>query len=179
MALHFTFRTKPSAGAGLRWATLENQWGIDKLGLGDPFRSVGDADLSNAAWAMRPKTALYLATLRGTAGAPCYPGATAKGGTLLGLPVLTSNAITDANSPSEAYIALLCPGEIQVADDGQSLIEYSEQASIEMVDAPTAGAATMVSPWQHGLVGLRASRAINWRRQRAVGSGSCPSGKAA
>lgn len=168
-----------SGSAGVRPASITN--GITPItstgstlatidaDLRGAVEALGDADLSTAAWVMRPKTALYLATLRGTGGSNAYPLVTAKGGSLLGLPVLTSNAVTDANSPTEAYIALVSASGIAVADDGDSLIEFSEHASVVMTDVGVDGATAeqQVSLWAHGLLGVRASRAINWRRMHA------------
>ena len=131
--------------------------------------AAGDADLSTAAWVMRPKSALALATMRGSGGALAYPTVTAKGGTLLGLPVLTSNAVgPDVNSPAESYLALVVAGEVALADDGQALIDYTDQAALKMDDAATDAASSMVSLWQHGLAAIKASRVINWQRRRSV-----------
>ena len=132
--------------------------------------------LDTATWIMAPHTAVFLSTVRGSGGAAAYPLVTAKGGVLMGLPVLTSGAIIqDANSPTETYIALVAASEISVADDGESVIDVSTHAAIQMDGAPSAGAAQLVDLWSHGLAGLKATRTINWalRRPDAV---ACISG---
>lgn len=126
-------------------------------------------DLSTAVWCMAPHTAVYLSTLRGTGGANAFPLATARGGFLAGLPILTSAAVgQDASSPSETYIALIAASEILLADDGASTVEVSEQASLQLDDAPQAGGATtqaVISLWQNDLAALMATRTINFQRR--------------
>lgn len=125
-------------------------------------------DLSFGVWLMNPRTATYLATLRGTGGAAAFPGLGPKGGVLLGMPVLTSAAVSDANSPGECPIILLAADELLLADDGDSTIDISEQAAIIMDSAPGAGASAMVSLWAHGLAGVKATRAICWQLRHAA-----------
>ncbi len=132
----------------------------------------GNVDLSTAVWCMAPHTAVYLSTLRGSGGANAYPLVTARGGFLLGLPILTSNAIgQDSNSPSETFIALIAASEVLLADDGASTVEVSDQASIQADDAPTTsnGSSAIVSLWQNNLASLKASRVVNWQRRRTAG----------
>ena len=137
--------------------------------LRDALEAIGDSDLATGYWVMKPSTAAYLATLRGSGGAPAYPGVTARGGVLLGIPVITSNAVgPDANSPSESFIALVIASEVLLADDMSVRIDYTAQATLEMDDAPSAGAQPMVGLWQNGLVAIKAERAINWRRRRST-----------
>jgi hypothetical protein len=67
---------------------------------------------------------------------------------------------------------LLNASDIYLADDGAVSIESSDQASLEMSDAPTqdgttGAGASMVSLWQSGLLGLKAERFINWKKRRA------------
>ena len=126
-------------------------------------------DLASAYWLLAPRTAVYLSLLRGSGGALSYPTVTARGGTLAGIPVLTSVACMDVSSPTEANILLVAADEIDLADDGAGVIEISEQASLQLLDGPLTGAAQMVSLWQHGLVALRCTRTINWRMRHAAG----------
>jgi HK97 family phage major capsid protein len=123
--------------------------------------------LTSASWIMSPITATHLALKRGTSGAPAYPGVTARGGTLLGLPVLTSSNVAASGSPGERFIALVEASEINLADDGDGAIELSSRAALQMNDAPGTGAAQLVSLWQNGLVGIKAQRFINWKRRRS------------
>lgn len=131
--------------------------------------ALGDTDLTSAYWIMAPHSAVYLIQQRGVGGGLAYPKVSARGGELLGLPVLTTNAVAmDLDSPEETFIALVTASEILVADDGASRIEISEHAAVQMNDTPIAGAAAMVSLWQNGLIGLKAERAINWQPRRAT-----------
>jgi hypothetical protein len=60
-------------------------------------------------WCLNTSSAAYLARLRGSGGALAHPNCTVKGGTLLGLPVLTSANIARSGSPSPrtSYVALV------------------------------------------------------------------------
>jgi hypothetical protein len=56
-----------------------------------------------------------------------------------------------------------------LADDGEVLLDASNQASLEMDSAPTSpptASTVLVSLWQHNMVGLRAERYINWTKRR-------------
>ena len=50
-------------------------------------------------------------------------------------------------------------------------IDMSNEASVQMDDAPSGGAQSLVSLWQNNLVGIRAEQYINWapRRQGSLG----------
>lgn len=121
------------------------------------------SDLTSAAWVMHPGTATYLAALRATGGEPAFPTMSAIGGTLLGLPVLTSTAIVPSGSPTEKFIALIDADRVLVADEGVVRVEAARHASVVMDDAPSAGAQTLVSLWQNNLRGILIERFISWR----------------
>ncbi len=55
-----------------------------------------------------------------------------------------------------------------LADDGQMLLDMSTEASVQMNDAPSAGAQSLVSLWQNGMVGLKCDRWINWAKRRSA-----------
>lgn len=133
------------------------------------IQSLVDAgsDLTFAAWVMLPRTAIYLSRLRGTSdGALSFPFVNAKGGTLMGLPVITSgNVPVSAASGSPSSITLLDAAQIAIADDGDSELSVTTQATVQMETAPETGATEQVSLWQNNLVGLRAERMVNWKRR--------------
>lgn len=131
-------------------------------------QSLIDAEmpLSSAAWIMSSKTATNLAFARGTSGAPAYPNITARGGSLAGLPVITSTSVHATGSPGERFIALVEASEISIADDNDGRIELSTNATLQMDDAPVDGAAQLHSLWQLGLVGIKSTRFLNWTRRR-------------
>lgn len=147
-----------SGGAGLAEVDADLQLLVGSLTAAEmPFLS--------ASWVMSPKTAAALGALRGSGGAPAYPGLGPTGGSLLGVPVLTSTA-------ARGCIVLLEASEILLADDGEAAIDYSEEASVQLSDTPnpTGGptdslGSPMVSLWENNLVGIRAARYANWVRR--------------
>jgi len=128
-----------------------------------------EISLERGAWVMHPQTCTYLAALRGSGGAPAYPNVAARGGTLLGLPVVTSTAIVRRGSPSERYVALVDPDEILFASDGAVTFERAADAAIEMSDTPSGGTASLRSLWQNQLLALRAQRWVAWHSVRPGG----------
>ena len=102
-------------------------------------------------------------------GAPALPGMTAKGGTLLGFPAITSAHVpVEAGSPGDGdtSITLLDPAQILVADEGRGNIEVAMEASLQMEDVPVAGATNLVSLYQTHTAALRLTRYLNWVRCR-------------
>jgi HK97 family phage prohead protease/HK97 family phage major capsid protein len=89
---------------------------------------------------------------------------TSKGGNILGVPVVTSQA-------AGGVVALVHAPSILYADDGGVNIDVSREASIEMNTAPTSpvtASSAYISLWQLNLIGLRAERFINWKRARTT-----------
>jgi HK97 family phage major capsid protein len=140
--------------------------------LEDCLNSLDPAlDLASAVWVMHSRTAANLALLRDdTNGVFAYPGITARGGTLAGLPVLTSSACVDDDSPASRFIALIVADQIAIADDGAVTLDVSQEASVQMDSAPGDGAQASVSLFQANLIGLKAGREINWAVRRAQAS---------
>jgi len=126
--------------------------------------------LATASWIMSPKTAAFLGRLRGSGGAAAFPLINARGGSLMGLPVLTSGNVVSEGSPGEGLICLAEANEILLADDGAGDVELSNEAALQLSDAPSTGAQAQVSLWQMGLVGVKCTRIVNWavRRPAAV-----------
>jgi len=88
----------------------------------------------------------------------------AKGGNILGVPVVTSQS-------AGQVVALVHTPSIAFADDGGVSIDVSREASVEMNTTPTSpvtASSAFVSLWQSNLVGLRAERFINWKRCRST-----------
>jgi HK97 family phage major capsid protein len=105
-------------------------------------------------------------------GNPVFPGLTMAGGNLLGFPVITTTAMVAVGSPVSNIIVAVKAGEVYLADDGVVTVDASDQASVEMVDSGSAQSgisgtgASLVSFWQAGLLGLKATREINWKLRR-------------
>lgn len=137
-------------------ADLASAWAkFDNAGL-EPARPF---------WIMRPRTARYLTTLLNANGLRVFPDVTPTGGILQGAPVVTSGSVP-FNTGTQTIIVLADANEILLADDGQVSVDVSREASVQMDDSPSAGAAQLVSLWQQNLVGIRAERFINYRTRR-------------
>lgn len=126
---------------------------------------------TRGVWIMHPVTALNLSLMKNALGQKVYPDINMNGGTFEGLPVITSHHVP---LTTDGYIvALLDASEIWLADDGQVTVDYSTEASIQMLDNPTNNSATgtatqMVSMFQTDSIALRAHRFINWKLRRAA-----------
>jgi HK97 family phage major capsid protein len=127
--------------------------------------------LQNPVWVMTPAEAMFLATLRTAQDLFAFPSMSAGGapgtvgGTpmLLGIPVLISSYIAAGN------IFLLEQSTVMVADDGQTTIDTSAEASVQMDSAPATPPTPLVSFWQQNLLGIKAERFIYWMMRRAAG----------
>ena len=123
--------------------------------------------LQTAVWVMSPSQAIRLSMLRTNQDVPAFPGLTMSGGTWYGLPVIVSNGVAPSGSPGDQQIILVNQNDIFLADDGQMVIDASMEASLQMSDTPSAGAQSLVSLWQNGLMGLKVDRWIYWTKRRA------------
>jgi HK97 family phage major capsid protein/HK97 family phage prohead protease len=112
--------------------------------------------------------ALGLSMVRNALGQPEFGSIGLTGGSLQGIPVITSQYAHTAGA-GDMVIALNAKA-IGLADDGAVSVEASREASLEMSDTP-AGASgvptantTLVSMWQTNSIALRAERFINWKK---------------
>lgn len=131
--------------------------------------------LDGAVWIMPATQALSLAMAVNALGQPEFPGLTVNGGTFFGLPVVLSENVPGnpgSGSPLTgvgARIILAKASEILLADDGQTLLDASREASLQMDSAPTnppTASTVLTSLWQMNMVGIRAERFINWAKRR-------------
>lgn len=134
--------------------------------------------LAGSVWIMNETTALSLALMLNPLGQAEFPGLSVtglSGGTFFGMPVILSENIPENPGAGEplagdgARIILAKASEIMIADEGQTLLDASNQASLEMDSAPTSpptASTVMVSLWQHNMVGIRAERFVNWTKRR-------------
>ncbi len=112
---------------------------------------------------MSEANAFALATALTTNGVLVNANLTAKGGSILGVPVVTSQSAGNV-------VALVHAPSILFASGGLN-IDVSREASVEMNTAPTSPVAAgtiLVSLWQQNLIGLRADWFINWKRARTT-----------
>lgn len=118
---------------------------------------------------MGESLAFTLGTMVNAVGAPAFPGLGVNGGSILGIPVITSNV-----TPLQTRIVALHAPSVMFADDGQTVIDISREATVIMDSTPAtvvqaAGAAPIhTSLWQNNLVGIRAERWINWGKARST-----------
>jgi hypothetical protein len=127
------------------------------------------------AYYTTPAVARFLASLRDGLGNRAFPGVTPTGGNLDGVTIRVSNYLANNGGSGGAPFILVDEAEVYIADDGNVTLDASEEASIDMNDAPTGSSATPtpttnVSMWQTNSIALRAEREIWWglRRSGAV-----------
>jgi hypothetical protein len=113
---------------------------------------------------MNESVAFTLGSMINSVGQPAFPGLSINGGSILGIPVVTSETVG-------AQIILMHAPSVLIADEGGIEIDASEEASVEMDSVPTdpADATTVLTSfWQHNLVGLRVERMITWGKARST-----------
>jgi hypothetical protein len=143
---------------------------------GDPSEDLKDlvstfgGDLATASFVTDPVTAAQLVLWRDATGGVCFPDAGPTGGSLLGLPLVTSRACP--RDTSGGMIALLDgPG---IAVNLEELeVQMSRAATLEMSDVPTGEGDTPVSQsvaqvslFQIDAVAMLATMYANWETQR-------------
>jgi HK97 family phage major capsid protein/HK97 family phage prohead protease len=127
--------------------------------------AAANLSLSQATFIMSEVNAFALSTRFYATGAREFPDLTLGGGSIFGVPVVTSQ------TAAQWIILVYGPG-ILYADDGGVTIDVSMEASVQMnstPDDPTTATTVLVSLWQNNLVGLRAERFCNWTRGRDEG----------
>jgi HK97 family phage major capsid protein len=117
--------------------------------------------------------ALRISLMRNTLGQTAFPGITVNGGTLEGIPVITSeNIVATGGSPADGgLIVAVNAREILLADDGGVSIDVSTEASIQMdsaPDSPATASVITVSAFQYNMVFIRAERYITWKKRRST-----------
>jgi HK97 family phage major capsid protein/HK97 family phage prohead protease len=142
--------TEAAARTDLR--ALVKTFATNNIGMGGVVLAMSESD------------AFTLGTMVNSVGGQAFPGLTMEGGNILGVPVVTSNSIV-------AQIVAIHAPSILYADDGQTQIDVSKEASVQMDSAPanpTDATTVMVSLWQRNLVGLRFERYMNWIKARST-----------
>lgn len=136
--------------------------------------AVGLLPQRNRYWVLHPRTKNFLMTLRTSQDVFAFRDEMIRG-MLMGIPFIESTNMpardqSDPVSPEslETYIVLVEASEIYLADDGETMLDVSREASLQMDDAPQAGAQSLVSLWQNNLIGIRAERYAYWVPRRAA-----------
>jgi HK97 family phage major capsid protein/HK97 family phage prohead protease len=158
-----TFGVTPRQASGATLAAIDDDVGY----LMAQFAS-NELTLTTGVWVMSSQLAITLSLLRTNQDTPAFPGLTMNGGTFYGLPVVVSNNVAPSGSPGDQHLILVDQREILLADDGQMMIDMSSEASLQLNDAPSAGAQSLVSLWQNGLMGVKIDRWIYWTKRRSA-----------
>jgi HK97 family phage major capsid protein/HK97 family phage prohead protease len=134
---------------------------VDIAALLNSFVTAG-VPINGVVLLMSESNAFILSNRRSAMGAPDFPSVSVTGGSVAGVPVITS-------SLCGANIIAIVPQYILFADDGGVRIDVSQEASVQMVDNPAAPDATTIyrSFWQDNLIGLRAERFVAWVKAHA------------
>lgn len=127
------------------------------------------------AYYTTPAVARFLAFMRDALGNVAFPGMTAQGGTLDGIPVRVSQYLANNGGSAGSPFILVDESEVYLADDGSVTLDASEHATIEMTDAPvgsssatvTSNGSPFVNMFQTNSVALRAERWIWWGLRRS------------
>lgn len=119
---------------------------------------------------MKQSVALSLSLMQTSLGNPYFPDLNMNGGTAFGLNVITSESVPHYDeSPQEGSpMIFLKANEIMLADDGQIVIDLSQEASLQMnsaPDDPATASTVMVSMFQQNQTAVRAQRTINWAKR--------------
>lgn len=123
---------------------------------------------SQAVLIMQEGTALACGLILNALGQRAFPDLTMRGGSLLGIPVITSESVSDG------IVGIVNASDVFIGDDGDITVDMSTEASLEMKSVPTQDptapgtGASLVSLWQNNLVGFRAERTVNWKRRRTT-----------
>lgn len=122
-------------------------------------------DLSAAVFVTDPQTAVALSMVTTTTGAFLFPEAGARGGSILGIPLIVT---TDSpRSAGSGIVALIDPTGIAFnVDDVQ--MDVAQSTSLEMSDTPS-GPSEQVSMWQTNSACWRVIIRANWANQRVGG----------
>jgi HK97 family phage major capsid protein len=150
--------------------------GSDAEGVRDDIRSLlgeyiaANNPPSTGVLIMRSDTALAISMMVNALGQTEFNGIGMGGGTLLGIPVITSQYV------ESGIVIMANASDIYLADDGGFRLDMSREATVEMLDGSLAGdsiavvpgtAASTVSLWQTNSVGFLAERTLNWAARRA------------
>jgi HK97 family phage major capsid protein len=139
-------------------------------------------NIGNLVLIMTSSQAWKIGMMLNALGQNMFPGVGAGGGTLMGIPVVTSeNIVAAGGSPADGgiIVALSAP-DILLADDGGVTIDASTEASIQMdttPDSPATASTITVSAFQYNMVFIRAERFITWVKRRSTAVGYINSAK--
>ena len=137
------------------------------------FSQNNNGSVSGLVVVMSQTQALRLGLMRNDFGAKEFPDLGINGGSIEGIPVVTSdNIVANGGSPADGWIIVgMIASDILLADDGAVDVDISTEASIQAdsaPDSPATASTTMISLWQQNLVGIRCERFITWQKARTT-----------
>lgn len=141
-------------------------------GTGDPVADIQalvaafQGDLDSAVFVSDPITLSQIALWRDSGGSFAFPDLGVRGGSLLGLPVISSRS-SPRNSEG-GQLALLDPTGIALAMDSIE-IARTDVGMLTMSDDPENEASTRISLFQSDAIALKARISANWSVQRVGG----------
>ncbi len=153
----------PTSASGATVAALDSNWRTIMASF-----ATTNQRLQNLVVVMSPSQALRFSMMRTNQDMALFPSMGMNGGSMHGIPVITSNNVAPSGSPGDEHVIFIDQGEVLLADDGQITLDVSAEASLEFNDAPTGGATSLRSLWQNGLIGVKAERWINWTKRRST-----------
>ena len=154
--------TNLSNGFGSAGTSNDNARTDIKTAIG--LLTASNYNIAETVFIMSQKNAFILSTAITSTGVRLFPDVNPLGGSLLGIPVVTSQSAGNV-------VALVHTPSILYADEGGVNIDVSREAAVEMNTVPTSpvtASSVLVSLWQNNLIGLRAERFINWKRARTT-----------
>jgi HK97 family phage major capsid protein/HK97 family phage prohead protease len=130
--------------------------------------------LTGAVWVMPETQAVAIAMMENAIGGKAFPGMNLDGGSLEGIPVITSENIDQTAVvgppavPIGNRIFLIAAPEVLLAREDSFRIDYSREGTLVMDTAPAVGATPTFSLFQQNAVGIRVERPINFKKRRAA-----------
>lgn len=153
--------------------TTADAFRLDFGNLVAAFSQNNNGSVSGLVVVMSQTQALRLGLMRNDFGAKEFPDLGIMGGSIEGIPVVTSdNIVANGGSPADGWIivGMIAP-DILLADDGAVDVDISTEASIQAdsaPDSPATASTVTISLWQHNLVGIRCERFITWQKARST-----------
>lgn len=154
--------TAVSAGTTLANVDTDLQKAVDLL-------LATGGKLRDGVWVMTPEAAVKLAGMRGTGGAPAFPGIGIDGGELLKMPVITSES-------ADGLLGLVDQSGLLVSGDSRAEISLARNTTIAMNDGPESDPSELiyVSMFQTECTAIKGVLCRGWKAR--PGSASYISG---
>lgn len=124
--------------------------------------AIFDGDLGSAYFVTDPLTAANMALYRDASGSQVFGDVGARGGSVLGVPLLVSRASPITTNGGQ--LALIDPTGIAFNADRLTL-ESAAHATVAMSDTPESDP-VLVSLWQRNLTAFKSVMSANWEVQR-------------